>query len=473
MRIRIFPRTILGLAIVVAIISGVVTVVLGATTVLLVHWELERQLDQRIEVETHALLDYYNSHGFAALARVVELRDQRSGTGDTGYLAGVDEAGRSTGYILIDVHGRRSAGSLVAAMPRPGWSEFLRFQRPDGTTGTAQAMNSALAGGGRLVVAADRSVIDQMHTKILRLFAAGYGVLLVLGAIAAIGFGRIVRNRLMAIETSAEAIMAGDLSRRMPLDGSGGEFDRLSLVLNRMLDRIGDLLDNLRQVSGDIAHDLRTPLSRIRSRLEAAEQAAAGSSQQTLLAAAIRETDDLLDLFSALLAISEIEGQSVRSRFQPVDLGGAVEEIVEAYRPATDEAGMTIAVDASAISVLGDRKLLQRCLANLLDNALTHTPRGTHIRVAIRQDGDKAEILFADDGPGIPDAEHARMFRRLTRLDRSRSTPGHGLGLNMVAAIVGAHGGTVEILPIATGLAIRIVLARSPRAAGTIHASAT
>ena len=458
MKFRYSPRTIRGLVLTIALVSGVVTALLAVAMILVVHWELERQLDQRIEVETHALLDFYETHGFDALAQVVALRDRRSGTGDMGYLAGVDEAGRATAYILVDAHGKRRAGAFSADIPPLGWSEFVRFSRPDGTAGVAQAMNSRLSSGGNLIVAADRSIIDQMHWKMLKLFAAGYGALLVLGIAVTIGFGRAIRRRLTGIEASAEAIMAGDLSRRMPLDGSGSEFDRLSRVLNRMLDRMGALLDNLRQVSGDIAHDLRTPLQRVRNRLEETAKATSGTPFHDQIDATIAETDALLDLFSSLLAISEIEGQSIRARFVSLDLYQAIEEIVEIYRPTVEDNGRTLELTGAAAVVQGDRKLLQQVVANLLDNALLHAPNSTFIHISIGQGGEQVIVKVQDDGPGIPPLEHERVFRRLTRLDASRSTPGHGLGLNLVTAIVTAHGGTVAIEPTSTGLTIKVVL---------------
>ena len=462
MKLRYSPRTIRGLVITMTLVSGVVTLLLAAALILVVHRELERQLDQRIEAETHALLDFYEVHGFDALTKIVTLRDRRSTTGDMGYLAGVDEVDRSTAYILVDAGGERRAGSFSADLPPPGWSEFVHFRRPDGTRGVAQAMNSALPGGGHLVVAADRSVIDQMHWKMLKLFAIGYGALLILGMALMIGFGRVIRRKLTGIEASAQAIMAGDLSRRMPLDGSESEFDRLSLVLNRMLDRINALLDNLRQVSGDIAHDLRTPLQRVRNRLEETAKAAGETAVHDQIDAATAEMDDLLDLFSSLLAISEIEGQSIRTRFVSVDLYQAIDEIVDAYRPTVEDSGRTLELTGAPVTVCGDRKLLQRVVANLLDNALLHATGSTSIHISIERSGEQASIMVRDDGPGIPSSEHERVFRRLTRLDTSRSTPGHGLGLNLVAAIVAAHGGTVAIEPASIGLTIRILLPLAP-----------
>lgn len=347
----------------------------------------------------------------------------------------------------------------IKRVPPRGWSEFVRFRRPDGSKSMAQAMNSDLAGGGQLIVGADRAVIRQMHRTMLKLFGVAFGLLLLLSVAATIIFGRVIQRRLKAIEASAVGIMAGDLSRRMPLDGSGGEFDRLSLILNRMLDRVQDLLDNLRQVSGDIAHDLRTPLQRVRNRLEGTARAAAGTPYQEPLEAAMQETDDLLELFASLLAISEVEGQSVRAGFVPLQLDDVVRDIVEVYQPTFEDADRTLMLFPTPLRVRGDSRLLQRVIANLLDNALLHTPPGSHVQISLAAEQDRAIILVCDDGPGIPVAEHERMFRRLTRLDASRSTPGHGLGLSMVQAIVEAHDGTVSIVPsAATGLTLRIVL---------------
>lgn len=456
---RLVPRTIPGLVFAMALVSGVISVLVAGAMIYVVHREMERQLDQTIEVETNALLDFYKDHDFTALAHVVAVRDQRAlAMGNVGYLAGMNEDGRAIAHILVDAEGKRRAGTFAADLPPPGWSEFVRFRRGDGTMGVAQAMNSPLTGGGSLVVAADRAVIDQMDWKMLQLFALGYGVLLVLGVVVSLGFGRAIQSRLAGIETSAKAIMAGDLSRRMPLDGSGSEFDRLSLVLNRMLDRMGALRDNLRQVSGDIAHDLRTPLQRVRNKLERAAISAEGTPTQDQLHHAIAEIGGLLDLFSSLLAISEIEGQSVRARFVPVDLQQAVEEIIEVYRPTFEDCGRRLDFIGVPTTVRGDRRLLQQVVANLLDNTLLHAGSSTGSHILLEHVGERAVLKVHDNGPGIPPSEHERVFKRLTRVDASRSTPGHGLGLNLVAAIVDVHDGTVGIEPSQEGLTMKIEL---------------
>jgi len=459
MRRSILPRSIGGIAIVVALAAGVITSLLGLATYAVVHHEIERQIDHRIQTETRALLSHHKAHGFAGLANMIVARDGQTAIGETGYLAGLDGADRSMGYILTDSTGRRRAGSLAAAMPPPGWSEFVRFRKSDGTEGIAQAMNSPLPDGGRLVVAADRSIVDQMDLQLFKLFLLDFGLIIIVVGLVSFSFARIINVRLGAIRTSAEAIMAGNLSTRMPVERGRGELDKLAIALNAMLDRIGNLVDNLRHVSVGIAHDLRTPLNRMRARLDEAQRSASPETAE-LLSAAIADSNELLELLSGLLALSEIEGQAIRSRFTSVDLNDAIGEMVAAYEPAIEECGLTITTRLAAPMVLGERRVLQRCIANLLDNACAHTPPGTHIEIDAALEDDMAVVRVSDTGPGIPAEDAIRVFEPMIRLERSRSTPGHGLGLSMVAAIIAAHHGTVAIVPGTPGLSMEIRLPR-------------
>lgn len=444
----LLPRTIGSLAIAFACLSALVTAVLGMATFAAVHHEIERQIDQRIDAETQALLDYEREHGFEALVAVVAQRDRNATPGSIGYLAEIDDrTRRSTGYILTDRTGRRRAGSLRADMPPPGWSEFLRFVRPDGSRGVAQAMNSALGSGGRLVVAGDRGELREMGRLLRRYFAVAFGVLLLLGGALALLFGRIVRRRLHAIEHSARSIIAGNMAQRIPLDGSGVDLDRLSILLNRMLDHIGGLVENLRSVTNGLAHDLRTPLARMRAKLEEALALATDRKQRELLETAIGEGDRALDLFAGLLAIAEIDGRHIRNRFRPVDLAAAAAEIAEAHLPSLEDAGIALEIRTEPAQVLGDRPLLQRLIGNLLDNALVHASPATRVELSVAARDGKAVVRVSDDGPGIPESERSNVFERLVRLDAGRDAPGHGLGLSMVAAIAAAHDGTVSVLP--------------------------
>ena len=452
------PGTVRGLTLVVAGVSCALMLLVGSTTFNLVHHEVERQLDHRIELETQSLLGTYERAGFEVLVRAVNDRDRRPNRGSVGYLAGLPETKSRMGYIVIDADGQRRAGAFDAPTPPPGWSEFVRFKRPDGSRGVAQAMNVQLSSGGRLVVAADRGALSQIDQALKRLFLTEIILVLAVAVLAALWFGRIVERRLGAIHLAAEEIMAGDLSRRMPVDGSGGEFDRLAGVLNRMLDRIEGLMANLRQVSGDIAHDLRTPLTRLRARIEDGEMLSTNQPQRRNLEAALREVDDLQSLLSGLLALSEIEGQSVRDRFSDVDLKAAIEELAEAYAPAFEAARQALKLDLGEAVVRGDRPLLLQAISNLLDNSLAHAGPGAQVSISMRALDGRVRLTFADDGPGVALEAHEKIFRRFVRLDPSRSAPGHGLGLATVSAIVQAHGGTIHITSASGGLAFEIDL---------------
>lgn len=452
-RRRIAIRT---LALALALAMGIVTALLGAVTYRLVHEELEQQIDDRVEAESRSLLEHNRKYGFDALLYAVRQRE----ADHHDYIAGAEGGpGSGTGYIVVDRDGVRRAGSLRAEMPASRYSEFVRFVRSDGSHGIAQGLNSPLPGGGHLLVAVDRAAIGEMDETLFRLFAAAFGILILLGMGATIILGRVVRQRLDAFEKLASAVADGDIHRRMPLGPSSVEFDPLAQTLNRMLDRISSLVANLREVSTGLAHDLRTPLARIRTRIEQAEAAAQSPAERRSLDQALTEMDALLELFSGLLAISEVDAQGIRGRFVMLDFATAVTDIAEAHRPAIEDGGRFLTLDVGGpASVRGDRALLQRLVGHLLDNAQTHTPEGTRINVSLKRDAGRVELLVSDDGPGVPAIDRARIFDRLVRLDPARARPGHGLGLSMVSAIAAAHGGSVRVLPTELGLSVVLEL---------------
>jgi signal transduction histidine kinase len=214
-----------------------------------------------------------------------------------------------------------------------------------------------------------------------------------------------------------------------------------------MLDRIAQLLENLRQVSSDVAHDLRTPLARLRGQLEVALDGPRDSAAyRSGLKRAIVQSDDLLALFAAILRISEVEGGSIKRSFAPVDATDLVTDLCDSFAPAITDGGRSLACDAMpGLALSGDRELLAQALVNLLDNAQRHTPPGTCITVAAAGDAAAVRLTVADNGPGVAPQDRERITRRFARLDSSRGTPGHGLGLNLVVAVAQAHGGTVAI----------------------------
>jgi signal transduction histidine kinase len=415
-----------GVVAVISALLALATVAIGAAVHELAHEALEQQLDERIDAETRALLAESGGSA-AAVAGLIARREASAGV--TGL-----------GYRLVDPEGRWLAGAFDAEVPaQPGYVEHLPHA---GGRRLAQAIASQLPDGSRLLVAADRAAIDATDRAIQRVTAAAFGGLLLLGIGAAWAVGAITRARLRGIDRTALAIIEGDLDRRVPVDGSGSEFDRVSVTLNRMLDRIAGLLDNLREVSGNVAHDLRTPLTRLNQRLEAARAAREPGPD---IDAALEQSRELLDIFASLLRIAEVESQSVRHHFEPVSLSRVVADVVDSYRPDFEASGHHLQLAAApGIPVHGDRHLLQQLLANLLDNALRHTPPGTTVTVSLAVDGARAVLMVADDGPGVPAEVLPRLFQRFSRGDSSRSSPGHGLGLALVAAIAAAHDAPVR-----------------------------
>ena len=231
-----------------------------------------------------------------------------------------------------------------------------------------------------------------------------------------------------------------------------------------MLDRISLLLENLRQVSSDIAHDLRTPLARLRGQIESALDIERDPTvHRQTLKRALAQSDELLSLFAAILRIAEVESGALTRHFAPVDLSEMAHDICDSYGPAVSDHGrhLDCAIDPDA-RISGDRELIAQALINLLDNAQRHTPPATRISVALKAEEAMIALSVVDDGPGVPESEHARITRRFARLDASRTAPGHGLGLNLVSAIAAAHGGFMTIEDNRPGLAVRLSLPRHP-----------
>jgi signal transduction histidine kinase len=272
---------------------------------------------------------------------------------------------------------------------------------------------------------------------------------------------RHILRQLGSMTLTAEAIISGDLSRRIAATGTTDEFDGLRRTLNRMLDRITDLLRNVQQVSTDIAHDLRTPLSRLRHRLERAQTTAQGGHRPEVIDAAIGELDVVLETFSALLRIAQIESGNRRSEFRRQDLSRILDDVAETYQTVAEENGrqMTASI-APGLTVVGDRELLTQLLCNLVENALTHTPDGTRVNFHASAGEETTRIIVADNGPGIDEGDLPFVFRRFYRGERSRSSPGTGLGLSVVTAIVELHGGVIELENNCPGLTAAVTLPR-------------
>jgi signal transduction histidine kinase len=265
-------------------------------------------------------------------------------------------------------------------------------------------------------------------------------------------------RRVEDIRRTAEDIMAGNLSRRIPTRETGDDFDRLSASLNAMLDRIQQLMEGMRQVSNDIAHDLRTPLTRLRQRLEKA-RAKSGTVEeyQALVDANLEEIDQILRTFAAMLRIAQIESGATRARFAELDLSALLASIVDLYMAyAEDQNKILRGTIEPGVTVTGDRELVTQMVVNLLENALHHTQRATIIDVGLRSRAERAVCTIADNGPGIPADERDKVFRRFYRLDASRATAGSGLGLSLVAAVAALHQVRVHLADNEPGLRVSL-----------------
>lgn len=421
--------TIFRLAAFNSLAFAVVALVLGLIVYNAVRGDLRSELDQRITAEQDALLREQEFTG-RAMAELVDARSQHGA--------------RDMFYALVDGRGQRLAGAGVERLPAEGWSS-AQFRDRKGKIDDARASTARLASGQLLIVGADPESIENLDERIVPLLAMVFGLIALIGIGGGFLMSAMIRRRLDAITDTAEAIIGGDLARRVTVGARSDEFDRLSATLNRMLDRIDGLMANLRQVSSDVAHDLRTPLTRLRQKLEVGMSRQDVASLRGAINEAIDRTDDLLELFTAILSISEVEaGSALNAR--RFDLSLLVSDIAESYLPAAEDAQRTLRHSlASGLAIDGQRELVAQLLVNLLDNALRHTPPMSAIEVSLGEVADGIELTVSDNGPGIAPEDRQRVFERFVRLDRSRSTPGHGLGLRLVAAIAKAHNATIAL----------------------------
>lgn len=371
-------------------------------------------------------------------------------------------------YLLVDAAGRRLAGELPLEAAKVGWGQVFFADDKEALNHRAasevlQSLGTRLGDGSVLVVATDTFDVQQLRHRLASFTIWSSVGITVLALIGGYFIGLVFLRRLDRVNGAVAQIMAGDLSERLPTIGMSPEFDLLSRNLNEMLDRIAALMEGLRQVSTDIAHDLRTPLTRLQQRLEAMRGIASPATYEAEIEAALGQIDEIHAIFRALLRIGLIEGGERRQELRPIDLVELVGRVAEAYRPVAEDAGRPFSVDIKpGPEALGDRELLAQLLTNLVDNALVHTPDGAAIRISLQQDAGRAVITVADEGPGVPADRRGKILTRFYRLDASRHTPGAGLGLALVAAIAALHHAELLVEDNQPGLRIRIRFPETP-----------
>lgn len=399
----------------------------------------------RIRLEMDSLQGELRNQGLEATVAAIHMRQRKPGALE---------------YRLLAADGAVLAGDLQIEPSPPGWSTIY-LPEPSGGTASPDLvlLNEATPGGGSLVIAEDLESTEWVRYAMLRtlFWVAAVALLFSIGAgyLAASGALRRMQGMFSAMERAG----AGDLSARVPVNAAegGSDVDALGRRVNAMLERIDALVSNLRRVSTDVAHDLRTPLTHVRQQLDEAAAAETLDSARAAVRAAQDKIDDVQRTFAATLRLAEIEAGAAHARFAPVDLVALIERVGNAYRPDIENSGRAFTVEASAAAtILGDADLLAQALANLLDNAIAHTPAGAAITLRLSADVQCVRLDVEDRGPGVPAADLRRVLEPFVRLDRSRSSRGAGLGLSIVSAIARLHGAGLALEDAGPGLRVRI-----------------
>lgn len=416
----------------------------SASVVLLlgfIYWStagyMARQTDATIEAEITGLAERYRLTSLDGLVRSINERLKRNPQG-------------SFVYLLTDPSFRPIVGNLDRWPHIPagedGWLSFKLEQASLGGEAVhrARARTFVLRGEFHLLVGRDMHELTETRQLIVRTLAWGFGITALLGVAGGVMMSRSTVRRIEAINQTSREIIQGDLSRRIPSGGSGDDFDQLTDNLNSMLDQIETLMEGVRHVSDNIAHDLKTPLTRLRNRLEAINIQT--SPDRADIDNAIVEADCLLSTFNALLRIARLEAGHRTSEFEVLSLSRLVRDVVELYEPlAHDRQQSFTASIEEDLKVSGDRDLLFQAVANLLDNAIKYTPEHGRIEIALNRNDRKARVVISDSGPGIPETERGRVFERFVRLESSRNAPGNGLGLSLVAAVARLHKADIRL----------------------------
>ena len=399
----------------------------------------ERQIVATLDAEITGLAEQYAQRGLSGLAQIVAARS-------------VGDRGDGMLYLVTDRDGRPLAGNIKAwpaGVPaRSGPLSFTIEIPVKGhiETRPARGMMFLIPDGYRLLVGRDISDAAAFRDRVTQTLVWAGLVALGIGLAGGSVMSRNVLRRVEQVNRTAERVVAGNLSDRIPLLGTGDEFDQLAGNLNGMLDQIERLMTGMQEVTDNVAHDLKTPLARLRARLELSLLGPPDpAGQADAVRAAIDEADRLLATFNALLSIAEAESGAGRNRTEPLDLGDIARAAAELYEPVAEEKGFALRLATEpGIRIRGDRHLLSQALANLLDNALKYAGGG-EIAIRVSRDQTSAILEVADRGPGIPPSERGNVLERFVRLEPSRSTPGNGLGLSLVRAVALLHDSTVHL----------------------------
>ena len=422
---------------------------------------ITEQITTTVNGEINGLSEQYAQGGIRRLVIVVDLRSRRPG---------------SSLYLVTTATGEGLAGNVGSLEPgvldHPGWLEtnYRRLEAPEGSDHRALVQIVQLPGGFRLLVGRDLEERERLFGIIANAGQWSIALVIVLGLTGGFFVSRRVLNRVDAMTDTAQTIMAGDLAGRLPVAGTGDELDRLAVHLNAMLERIEALMGGLKEVSDNIAHDLKTPLTRLRNRCEQALRGSKGDSDyRAALETTIAESDELIRTFDALLMIARAESGQARDNMAEFDAAEIARDVGELYEPLAEEKGLALRVEAPvAAPMRGNRELVSQALANLVDNAIKYarpdpTVNGAPVEIVVGagNEDERITLTVADRGPGIPEADRGHVVERFVRLEQSRSEPGSGLGLSVASAVARLHGGELRLEDNHPGLRSTIALPRA------------
>jgi len=423
---------------------------------------ITEQITQTVDAEITGLAEQYRQGGIRRLVFVVDARSRRPG---------------SSLYLVTTRAGEGLAGNVgslaTGILETSGWTEtaYRRLDDPDGVEHHALVRVFQLPAGFRLLVGRDLEERERLYDIVLAAGRWSLAIVIVLGVAGGFFVTRRVLKRVDAMTETTRKIMDGDLAGRLPIAGTGDELDRLATNLNAMLERIEALMHGLKEVSDNIAHDLKTPLTRLRNRCEEALRLAEDESQyRAALESTIEESEALIRTFNALLMIARAESGQARDGMTDIDAAEIARGVGELYEPLADDKGIHLKVEAPAAApVHGNRELISQALANLVDNAIKYgagmNGAEAEIVVTARGEGDRILLAVADSGGGIPAADRGRAVERFVRLEQSRSQPGSGLGLSLASAVARLHGGDLKLEDNHPGLRTVISLPRAGSAA--------
>lgn len=455
---RLFRTTAFRLAAAYGVLFAIAVVALFG----FLYWRtlslIDAETDAAIASEIAGLNEQYRQRGMVGLARIVAERSAA-------------QPDNANVYLLTRPDFTPLAGNLkrwpAEARRTPAGIVFDLKGEEETGVGFARARTFTLDGNFRLLVGRDLRQREKLRAVVTESLALGLAATLALGLIAALLAGRKLLQRVEAINRTGQRIIKGELKQRVALTGAGDEFDRLAENLNTMLDQIERLMTGMREVTDNIAHDLRGPLTRLKARLELALLTRQGpAADRSAIEGAIAETDRLLATFNALLSIAEAESGAMHQAMQPVELASLAADVAELYAPALEEKGLTLETDLKDCPpVLGSRQLLFQAIANLLENAMKYAPTGCRVTVEVAAANGGVALVVWDTGPGIPADMRGKVLERYVRLDQARSTPGSGLGLSMVAAVAKLHGAKLELDDNNPGLKVTLIFSPAPAAA--------